>query len=56
MKKHNFSSGPAILPATVMEQAAEAVKELDGTGLSILETSHRSDAFSAILEEATRLP
>ena len=56
MKKHNFSSGPAILPAEVMEQAAEAVKELGDSGLSILEISHRSPDFSAILEEATRLP
>ena len=56
MKKHNFSSGPAILPAEVLEQAAAAVKELDNSGLSILEISHRGDAFTAILEEATRLP
>ncbi|MEO0339177.1 MAG: 3-phosphoserine/phosphohydroxythreonine transaminase [Bacteroidota bacterium] len=56
MKKHNFSSGPAILPEEVFEQAAEAVRDLDGMGLSILEISHRSDAFQAILAEATTLP
>ncbi len=52
MKKHNFSAGPAILPATVFEQAADAVRDLDGIGLSILEISHRSAEFKAILAEA----
>ena len=56
MKKHNFSSGPAILPQSVFAQAAEAVKELPGTGLSILEISHRSPAFTKILEKAIELP
>lgn len=55
MKQHNFSAGPAILPAEVMEQAAEAVRDLDGIGLSILEISHRSKAFVAILAEARSL-
>ncbi|MEM6379064.1 MAG: 3-phosphoserine/phosphohydroxythreonine transaminase [Bacteroidota bacterium] len=56
MKKHNFSSGPAILPQSVFAQAAEAVKELPGTGLSILEISHRSPTFTKILEKAIELP
>ncbi|HKK73961.1 MAG TPA: 3-phosphoserine/phosphohydroxythreonine transaminase [Saprospiraceae bacterium] len=56
MKKHNFSSGPAILPESVFAEAAQAVKELPGEGLSILEISHRSKAFTEILEEACRLP
>ena len=55
MKKHNFSSGPAILPASVMEEAAKAVVDLDGIGLSILEMSHRSKEFTAILNEAVSL-
>jgi phosphoserine aminotransferase len=55
MKKHNFSSGPAILPAEVMLEAAEAVKELNGIGLSVLEISHRSKEFSSILAEAITL-
>lgn len=55
MKKHNFSPGPAILPASVMEQAGKAVVDLDGIGLSILEISHRSAQFVAILEEAVAL-
>lgn len=55
MKKHNFSSGPAILPQTVFEQASQACLELDNTGLSLLEISHRSPEFTAILEEAEQL-
>ncbi|MCB0563911.1 MAG: 3-phosphoserine/phosphohydroxythreonine transaminase [Phaeodactylibacter sp.] len=52
MKKHNFSAGPAILPASVMEQAAQAAVDFNGIGLSILEISHRSPEFSAVLDEA----
>jgi phosphoserine aminotransferase len=52
MKKHNFSAGPAILPQEVIEGAAQAVKELDNIGLSLIEISHRSAEFKAIMEEA----
>jgi phosphoserine aminotransferase len=55
MKKHNFSAGPAILPQEVIEGAAEAVLELDNTGLSLIEISHRSNEFKAIMEEACDL-
>lgn len=55
MKKHNFSAGPAILPASVIEEAAANVANLNGSGLSILEISHRSPEFVAILEEAEAL-
>lgn len=55
MQKHNFSAGPAILPASVMAEAAEAVKDFNGDGLSILEISHRSAPFVAVLEEAETL-
>ncbi|NJB85695.1 phosphoserine aminotransferase [Lewinella marina] len=55
MKKINFSAGPAILPASVLKQASAAVENLDGSGLSILEISHRSDAFDAVLLEAEQL-
>ncbi len=54
MKKHNFSAGPAILPANVMQEAAQAAVNLNGIGLSILEISHRSAEFTAILEEAVQ--
>ncbi len=55
MKKHNFSAGPCILPAAVMQKASEAVVELDSTGLSLIEISHRSKEFVAIMEKARSL-
>lgn len=55
MKKHNFSAGPSILPTPVMQKAAAAVQELDGIGLSLIEISHRSKEFMAIMEKAQAL-
>lgn len=55
MKKHNFCAGPSILPQEVFEQASKAVIELDNSGLSLLEISHRSAAFTSIIEEAIAL-
>lgn len=55
MKKHNFFAGPAILPAPVLKQAAAAVTDFEGMGLSILEISHRSKEFIAVMEEAEAL-
>lgn len=55
MKKHNFFAGPAILPAPVLVEAAKAVTDFDGMGLSILEISHRSKQFVAVLDEAEAL-
>ena len=55
MKKHNFSAGPCILPQKVIQKAAQAVLELDGMGLSLIEISHRSSEFVAIIEEARAL-
>src|SRR3989338_3784204 len=51
--KHNFGAGPCILPQSVFRQAADAV--LDFNGLSILEVSHRSSDFIAVMEEAREL-
>jgi phosphoserine aminotransferase len=48
----NFSPGPATLPPQVLEQAGERARSLRGAGASILEVSHRSAAFEAILDEA----
>jgi len=53
--KHNFGAGPGILPHEVLKQAAAAVVDLNGTGLSILEISHRSAEFEAVLDEAVKL-
>ena len=55
MKIHNFSAGPSILPQEVMQQAVRAVLELDHSGLSLIEISHRSKAFISIMEEACEL-
>jgi phosphoserine aminotransferase len=55
MKKHNFSAGPSILPQEVFEKAAQAVLDFNGMGLSILEISHRSKEFIAVMEEARAL-
>lgn len=51
--KHNFGAGPCILPAEVFQQASEAV--LNFNGLSILEISHRSKDYVAVMEEAREL-
>lgn len=53
--KHNFGAGPCILPASVFKEASEAVVNFNGTGLSILEISHRSKEFEAVIAEAEQL-
>ena len=55
MKKHNFCAGPSILPREVIEQTAQAVLDFNGSGLSILEISHRSKDFQAVIDEAVAL-
>ncbi len=55
VKKHNFSAGPAILPQPVLKQAAEAVIDFKGSGLSILEVSHRGAEFAPVIGEASTL-
>ncbi|MDY3548544.1 3-phosphoserine/phosphohydroxythreonine transaminase [Riemerella anatipestifer] len=51
-KKHNFSAGPCILPQEVFQKSAEAVLDFNGLGLSLLEISHRSKDFVAVMDEA----
>ncbi len=55
MKKHNFSAGPCILPKEVFQQASNAVIDFNNSGLSILEISHRSEAFIHVMNKAVRL-
>ena len=55
MKKHNFYAGPSILPAYTIENTAKGILDLDGIGLSVMEISHRSKDFMAIMEEAQAL-
>ena len=55
MKKYNFNAGPSILPDVVLEAAAKAIIDFDGTGLSLLSISHRTPEFEAVLAEADSL-
>jgi phosphoserine aminotransferase len=55
MKKHNFSAGPCILPQSVLKQASEAVVNFNGLDLSLIEISHRSADFVAVMEKARSL-
>ncbi|MBW7953108.1 MAG: aminotransferase class V-fold PLP-dependent enzyme, partial [Chitinophagaceae bacterium] len=55
MRKHNFNSGPSILPQEVLEQAADAIKNFNGINLSLLEIGHRSKWFVDVMEEARNL-
>ncbi|NDP26867.1 MAG: 3-phosphoserine/phosphohydroxythreonine transaminase [Flavobacterium sp.] len=55
MKKHNYSAGPSILPQEVFEKSAQAILNFNNSDLSILEISHRSKDFVAVMEEARAL-
>jgi phosphoserine aminotransferase len=55
MKKHNFYAGPSILPEFTMQKTAEAVLNFAGTGLSVMEVSHRSKEFVAVMDQAQAL-
>jgi phosphoserine aminotransferase len=55
MKKHNYSAGPCILPKEVFDKSAEAILDFNNSGLSLLEISHRSKDFVAVMEEARNL-
>ena len=55
MKKHNFYAGPSILSQYTIKNTADAVLDFAGTGLSLLEISHRSKEFSAVMDEARAL-
>jgi phosphoserine aminotransferase len=55
MKQHNFGAGPGILPQEVINESANAVLNFNNSGLSILEISHRSKAFEAVMDEARSL-
>lgn len=49
---YNFSAGPAVLPEEVLREAAEEMLDYKGTGMSVMEMSHRSKAFETIIQEA----
>ena len=49
---YNFSAGPAVLPEEVLKEAADEMLDYKGTGMSVMEMSHRSKAFETIIQEA----
>ena len=49
---YNFSAGPAVLPEEVLKEAADEMLDYRGTGMSVMEMSHRSKAFETIIQEA----
>ena len=55
MKKHNFYAGPSILSQYAIDNTIDAIRDFAGTGLSVLEISHRSKEFTAVIEEAKAL-
>jgi phosphoserine aminotransferase len=55
MKKHNFSAGPSILSPYTIKHTAEGILNLDQSGLSVMEISHRSKEFMAIMDETQQL-
>lgn len=55
MKKHNFYAGPSILSEYTLRNTAEAILNFADTGLSLLEVSHRSKEFEAVIDEASKL-
>ncbi|MFV0390625.1 MAG: 3-phosphoserine/phosphohydroxythreonine transaminase [Paludibacteraceae bacterium] len=55
MKKHNFNAGPCVLPQQATESAIEAIRDFDGTGIGILEISHRTPGWERIMQETDQL-
>lgn len=55
MKKHNFYAGPSILADEVIENAAKAILDFNGTGVSLLSISHRTKDFDDVMAEADKL-
>ena len=55
MKKHNFNAGPSILPREVIEETAKAILDFHGSGLSLMEISHRAKDFQPVVDEAVAL-
>jgi phosphoserine aminotransferase len=55
MKKYNFNAGPSILPEFTIQETAKAIHDFNGCGLSLMEVSHRSKDFEAVLDETVSL-
>lgn len=55
MTKHNFNAGPCVLPKQAIESAIDAIRDFDGTGIGILEISHRTPGWERIMQETDQL-
>ena len=55
MKKYNFNAGPSILPREVIENTAKQILDFNGSGLSLMEISHRAKDFQPVVDEAVAL-
>ena len=55
MKKYNFNAGPSILPREVIEATASACLDFEGSGLSLMEISHRAKNFQPVVDETVAL-
>ena len=55
MKKYNFNAGPCVLPREAVDSAIEAIRDFDGTGIGILEISHRTPGWERIMKETSDL-
>jgi len=55
MRKHNFNAGPSVLPVEALESTSKAVLDFNGSGMSIMEISHRSKDFEAVMNETVSL-
>ncbi len=55
MKKHNFNAGPSVLPQYTLEETAKAIFDYAGTGMSLLEVSHRGKEFEATMSETVQM-
>ena len=51
---YNFAAGPAVLPEEVLKEAAAEMLDYKGTGMSVMEMSHRSKAFEEIIQDAEK--
>ena len=49
---YNFSAGPAVLPEPVLKEVADEMMDYQGTGMSVMEMSHRSPEFQKIIDDA----
>ena len=55
MKKHNFSAGPCVLPKEVLQKSSDAILNFNKLNLSIIEISHRSKDFVAVMNKTINL-